>query len=469
MVMGSLTEETELAVIGGGPGGYVAAMRAADLGREVVLIEQREQPGGVCLLEGCIPSKTLIHAVDLIQQAAAAEQLGLRFGAPQIDLERLRGFTAETVSGLSDGIRLLLERRGVELLRGRARLTGPGELAIAGGAVAGVRFRQALLATGSRPRPLELAGELPLWSSADALALPRVPEQLLVIGGGYIGIELGLVYAGLGARVSLVEQAPRLLAGADADLVDVMLRSVDQRLDALRFETRVLGLERSQAGVAVTVEQAGRRETLEADQVLVAVGRLPNSDDLGLEKVGLEPAGDGRLAVDAAGRTAAEGIWAVGDITPGPMLAHKASREAKVAAAVISRHSAAFDNRSIPAVVYTDPEIAWAGLTEHEAEQRGIPVRIGRFPLRALGRARTLGRSDGLTKVIARPEDGLVLGVGMVGPNASELIAEGSLALEMGATLEDLLVTIHPHPTLSESVMEAAEVAAEQPIHVLPR
>jgi dihydrolipoamide dehydrogenase len=468
MVMGSLTQETELAIIGSGPGGYVAAIRAADLGREVVLIEQREQPGGVCLLEGCIPSKALINAVEVAQAATDAKRFGITFQDPSIDLEQLRAFTRKTIAGLTGGIGALLKRRGVELIHGRARFSGPNELHIEGGDVAGVRFKNAIVATGSRPTPLGLAEGLPVWTSTEALTLPEIPPRLIVIGGGYIGVELGLVYAGLGAQVSLVEFAPRLLPGADEDLVEVMVRVAKRRLADVRIDSKVVALEQTGAGFAVTVEHEGKRQTLEAERVLTAVGRTPNTDDLGLEKIGLSTRPNGQLEVDEAGRTELPGIWAIGDVTPGPMLAHKASREAKVVAEAISGHVSAFDNRSIPAVVFTDPEIAWAGLTEREAAHRKIPVKVGRFPLRALGRARTLGRTDGLVKVLADPETELVLGVGMVGPNVSELIAEGSLALEMGATLEDLMVTIHPHPTLSEAIMEAAEVAADHPVHILP-
>lgn len=471
MVMGSLKQEAEVVVIGGGPGGYVAAIRAADLGKEVVLIEERERLGGVCLLEGCIPSKTLIHAVELVHATAEAEAIGLRFDRPEIDRERLRRWTGEVVSGLSQGVAHLLKRRGVEVIRGRARFDGPSSVAVEGGEVAGVEFRQAMIATGSSPRrlPPEVAGDLELWSSADALELREVPERLVVVGGGYIGLELGLVYAGLGARVEVVELAPRLLAGADPDLVEIMVKTAASRLAAVHADSKVVAVKPQGDGFVLRLQRKDEVSELETDRVLVSVGRRPNSGGLGLDRAGVEVNSRGFIVTDEQCRTSAESIFAIGDVTPGPMLAHKASREAHVAAEVIAGEPAAFDNRAVPAVVFTDPEIAWTGLTEREAEREGREIRIGRFPLTALGRARTLGRTDGLVKVLSDPETGLILGVGMVGVSASELIGEATLALEMGATLEDLIVTIHPHPTLSESLMEAAEVASGAPVHLLPR
>jgi len=468
VVMGSLRQETEVAVIGAGPGGYIAALRLADLGKEVLLIEERERPGGTCLLEGCIPSKTLIHAVELAEAAKAAKKIGLSFSDVSLDPVALRLWTDKVVDGLAKGISGLLERRGIEVVHGRARFTGNRALAIEGSDISGVDFRQCIIATGSRINELPAAYEKPVWSSAEALELKSVPQRLLVVGGGYIGLELGLVYAGLGSEVSVAEFLPRLLAGADHDLVDVMLRQVKKRLQEIMVDSKVVGINKDDAGFTVDIEHEGQTRSLEYDQVLVAVGRKPNTDDLGLEKAGLSVDESGLIATDAECRTADPNIFAIGDVTHGPMLAHKASREGKVVAEVIAGQKAAFDNRAIPAVVFTDPEIAWAGMTEMEAKEEGVEVNVGRFPLSALGRARTLGRTDGMVKILADPESGLVLGVGMVGPQASELIAEGVLALEMGATLEDLMVTIHPHPTLSEALMEAAEVAAGAPVHMNP-
>jgi dihydrolipoamide dehydrogenase len=476
MVMGSLKEETEVVVVGAGPGGYVAAIRAADLGKEVVLVEEREQLGGVCLIEGCIPSKALINAVEVAHNARLAERFGLSFGEVRIELDKLRAFTKGVVDNLTGGVAGLLKRRGVTVVRGRARFDGPSSLRIEAPTgseknpdVGGISFRQCILATGSCINKLPAAYDQPVWHSAEALTLPCVPERLLVVGGGYIGLEMGLVYAGLGSRVTMVEFFPRLLMGADEDLVDVMVRSATPRFEAVLVDTKVTGVQKTSAGFAVSLESAdGKEETREYDQVLVAVGRRPNTDDLGLETIGLEVDEQRLIPVDERQRTRAPHIYAIGDIVRGPQLAHKASREAKVAAEVIAQEQAAFDNRAIPAVVFTDPEIAWAGLTEREARDQGIEVKIGRFPLHALGRAQTLGRTDGLIKVIADPQTHLVRGVGMVGVHVSELISEATLAIEMGATLEDLMVTIHPHPTISEAIMEAAEVAAGHPVHLNP-
>ncbi|MBK6849729.1 MAG: dihydrolipoyl dehydrogenase [Proteobacteria bacterium] len=468
MVMGSIQQETEVVVVGGGPGGYVAAIRAADLGHEVLLIDERERLGGVCLLEGCIPSKTLIAAVEVLEGARRAQAMGITFEGLKLDVAALRQFTEGVVSQLSGGIQTLLKKRGIAVLRGYAELVGPQELRLSGSEVASVRFKHCILATGSRPAlPPQLEGAA-VWTSREALALPRVPERLLVVGGGYIGLELGFVYAGLGSRVTLVELLPQLLAGADADLVEPVRKSAIKHFAALQLETRMVGLERRGELCIVETEGAAGRTKLEVDEVLVSVGRKPNTEGLGLERVGIALDARGLVPVDAQQRTRVPHIYAIGDIVAGPGLAHKASREGKVAAEVIAGRPAAFDNVAIPAVVFTDPELAWAGLTEAEARQRGLAVTVGKFPLSALGRARTVGRTEGLVKVIADAEGGAVRGVGIVGPHASELIAEAALALEMGAVLEDLTATIHPHPTFSEALMEAAEVAEGLPVHIPP-
>ena len=469
MVMGSLREETQVVVIGSGPGGYVAALRLADLGKDVLIVEKRERPGGTCLLEGCIPSKTLIHAVEVKETALAAEQFGLKLTGMEIDPRRLRAWTDEVVQGLSDGIKGLLKRRDVTVVQGHARFSSATSLDLAGGEVSAIDFEQAVIATGSALNRLPEGIVQSVWSSADALKLERIPESLLVVGGGYIGLELGLVYQGLGSQVSVVEFFPRLLMGADADLVDVMVKQVSERLTEIMVDSEVKNIsEFSGGGFDVEILTGDRVVKKHYDQVLVAIGRRPNTDDLGLQNTKVEMDERGHVITDEECRTNEPNIFAIGDAAVGPMLAHKATREGKVAAEVIAASDAVFDNRAIPAVVFTDPEIAWTGLTEREAEEQGVAVDIGRFPLSALGRARTLGRTDGLVKVIAGKDTGLILGVGIVGPMASELIAEGTLAVEMGATLEDLLVTIHPHPTLSEAILEAAEVAAGGSVHVNP-
>jgi dihydrolipoamide dehydrogenase len=469
MVVGDLRQEAELVVIGGGPGGYVAAIRAADLGREVMLIEERERPGGVCLLEGCIPSKALINAAEARRSMLDGHRFGIVSDGVHVDLDALRRWTAGVVDGLVGGVESLLKSRGIEVIQGRARFSGPRSLSLEGSEVSGVDFRKAIIATGSRPMDVSLGEGLALWTSREALDLPEIPERLLVVGGGYIGLELGMVYAGLGSSVTLVEAQDRLLAGVDDDLVKVVARTCREQFESVRLSTKLVSIKEDGASFVVTLEKGGSEVTLEVDRVLLAVGRRPNTDDLGLKTIGLTPDSRGFIEVDAQRRTAVPDVFAIGDVTHGPMLAHKASREGKVAAEVIAGLPAAFDNRTIPAVVFTDPELAVTGLTETEAKARNIDVRVGRFPLTALGRARTMGRTEGFAKVLSDPESGLVLGLGIVSAHASELIAEGTLAIEMGARLEDLMVTIHAHPTLSEANMEAAEVAAGVSVHQMPR
>ncbi len=471
MVMGSLSQETQLAIIGAGPGGYVAAIRAADLGLDVTLIDEREVAGGTCLVEGCIPSKALINGAELLDSARQGHSMGISFGEPEIDLEKLRQFTGGVVETLTSGIKTLLKKRSVEVLKGRARFTSDRELVVEGAGLTTVSFEHAIIATGSQAHELPSQDELGIWGSREALSLPSIPERLLVVGGGYIGLELGLVYAAFGSAVSMVLMDPSLLLGADKDLVDVVLKHARKKFETIRFDTTVEGVTRNAEGTyEISVADSKGKAKMVADNVLVAIGRKPNLASIGLEHLGLAANERGFLPVDEECRTSNPRIFAIGDVTPGPMLAHKATREGKVAAEVIAGHPAAFDNRAIPAVVFTDPELAWTGLTEQEAASQGVAVKVGRFPLRALGRARTLGRTDGLVKILADPETERVLGVGMVGPHASDLIAEATLALEMGARLEDLMVTIHPHPTLSEGIMEAAEVAAGVPVHInLPK
>jgi dihydrolipoamide dehydrogenase len=468
MAADSLCETTEVAIIGGGPGGYVAAIRAADLGKEVVLIEERERLGGVCLIEGCIPSKALINAIELVETARAAGKMGLTFSGISLDPAALRRWAAGVVDALTKGVDGLLKRRGVTVLRGRAQFTDSHTLRIEGSETRRLGFQHCIIATGSDINRLPAGHTLPLWSSAEALRIPEVPPRLLVVGGGYIGLEMGLVYAGLGSQVTVVEFFPRLLAGADQDLVDVVVKSCEKRFHRILTDSKVVDIQNGSSGYLATVEYQGQRQTLETDQVLVAVGRRPNTDRLGLEQTAIRPGRGGFLDVNDEGRTAEPHILAIGDVVPGPMLAHKASHEGKVAAEVIANLPSALESRAIPAVVFTDPELAWTGLTERQAASLGRSVTVGRFPLVASGRARTMGRTEGMVKVISCPESGHVLGVGMVGPHASELIAEGTLAVQMGATLADLMVTIHPHPTLSEALMEAAEVAAGMPVHIHP-
>lgn len=475
MVVGEMILETDVLVIGGGPGGYTAAIHAADLGRDVVLVESRESLGGVCLTEGCIPSKTLIHAVGMARNVTQARSMGLVHDGISFDAAKLAAHVQKTVKVLSSGVSGLVENREIERVRGHARFQGPNRVYV-DGANTIINFNHAVIATGSRINELPkgmVQGGAEVWTSAQALALPEIPDSLLVIGGGYIGLEIGQVYAGLGSRVTLVEFNPSLLTGADPDLVDLVVRDCKKTFDAVYTGSSVTAIEPAPAGFRVTMAVTDKNGTQTLNQnfsrVLAATGRRPNTDDLGLEAIGLERDSQGRIPTDEQCRTAIPHIFAIGDAAPGPALAHKAAREGKVAVEVIDGQPSAFDNVTVPAVLFTHPEIAWTGLTETGAKDKGIEVTVGKFPLTALGRARSAGKTEGFVKILADPETQMILGVGIVGEHASELVAEATLAIEMGACLEDLIVTIHPHPTFSESLMEAAEMAAEGSVHMMKK
>ena len=472
MVMGEFTQEVDLLVVGGGPGGYAAAFRAADLGLEVAMVDEGPRPGGVCLYRGCIPSKTLLYLSGLIHDAGRAAEMGVAFGPPEIDLDRMRAWKEKVTDKLSGGLVTLSKQRGVQFVQARAEFEGSNLVRLHGAEISYFRFRHAILATGSRPLPLpgipfSQGGRV--MDSTGALALADVPEHLLVVGGGYVGLELGTVYAALGSQVTLVELGDRLIPGADADLARPLVRRVTQDFHAIHLNTQVAELEEYGDFVAVTLAGPKVPEAQQRfDRVLVAIGRVPNSDGLGLETTQVELDAGGFVRVDAQQRTADPAILAIGDLVGGVMLAHKAMREGKVAAEVVTGLPSAFDVQAIPAVVYTDPQLAWAGLTEQEAAARGIPVRVARFPWGASGRAATMDAYQGLTKVVVEPETGRVLGFGIVGREAGEMIAEGVLAVEMGALAEDLALTMHPHPTLSETEAEAAELFLGSATHILP-
>ena len=458
----------DVAVIGGGPGGYAAAFQAADLGLRTVVIEQDPQLGGVCLLRGCIPSKALLHAARLITEAEEAQAWGITFDKPKLDLEALRRRMQAIVGKLTKGVQTLAASRKVEVIHARASFKNASTVSLSGaGGQRDLSFAHAILATGSRPAiPASLKLDDPrVMDSTGALELPDVPARLLVIGGGYIGLEMGTVYQALGSEVTVVEALPHLLNGADPDLVRPLQLRMQRRFKAIRLNTKVEKLDARKDGIAVTSTGPDGSTTDLFDRVLVAVGRKPNTEQLGLEQTKIALSHKGFIQVDTQMRTAEQTIFAIGDVVGEPMLAHKASHEGLVAARVIAGQQAAFD-ATIPAVIFTDPEIAWCGLTEEAAKTSGQHVTVARFPWAASGRATTLGRNDGLTKLVLDAESGRVLGVGICGAGAGELIAEGVLAIEMGAMAEDVAASIHPHPTLSETVMEAAETFHGQATHL---
>lgn len=469
MVMGEIERDAQVVVIGGGPGGYAAAFRAADLGKEVVLIESADALGGECLHHGCIPSKALLTATHLLDQIAAAQSMGIHAAQVSTDPAAMHRWKASILTQLAKGLAQLAERRGIEVIHGKATFTGSRRLRISDGSSGTLAFEHAVIATGSRPIGLpsvEIDGER-VMTSRHALALHAVPERLVVVGGGYIGVELGTVYARLGSHVTVVEMADQLLPGMDRDLVQVVQRSLQKHKVEIHLRTTVMEISSEGRPVRVHIaREQGEAATLEADGVLIAIGRRPNTDDLGLEHTKVRHDGRGFLEVDAARRTADPRIYAIGDVTGEPMLAHKATREGKVAAEAIAGQPAAFDNVTVPAVVFTEPEIAFCGMSEEQARAAGYEIKVGKFPFRALGRALTLNATEGFVKVIADAERDVILGVRMVGVGVSDLIGEAVLALEMGAQLEDLAVSIHPHPSLSEALGEAAEVALGQAIHL---
>ncbi len=467
----SKAQEHQVVVIGGGPGGYAAAFMGADLGLSVTLIDPEANPGGVCLYRGCIPSKALLHLVKLRQEALEATDWGMTFGEPEMDIDKIRAWKNKVVDKLTGGLGTLVKKRKINYIRGKAVFKDAHTLEITEGEKKGntITFQQAILATGSMP--VELPG-LPfdgqhIMSSADALKIEAVPKRLLVVGAGYIGLEIGSIYAGLGSQVSLVEMTRDFMPGADRDLVDVFRKRNKGLFEAVMFETKVTEAKVSRKKVKVTLEgkQVDKgKDTY--DKVLVAVGRKPRTKDLGLENTSVEIDEQGFVQVNAQRQTAEPSIYAIGDITGEPLLAHKATHEGKVAAEAIAGHATGYDPQAIPAVVYTDPEIAWCGLTETEAKAQGKEIKVAKFPWAASGRATTLGRSDGITKLLIDPETERILGVGIAGKSAGDLIAEGVLAVEMAALAKDFTLTIHPHPTLSETLMEAAEALYGQSTHM---
>jgi dihydrolipoyl dehydrogenase len=469
-----MPSSTQLAVIGAGPGGYAAAFYAADRGMQVALVDPADNPGGVCLYRGCIPSKALLHIAKVIDEAHHAEAWGVSFGAPSIDVERVRAFKNKVVAQLTSGVGQVGRMRKINYIQGHATFRDAHSVEIARKGSSDpdiLTFEHAVIATGSRPSTVPgLSIDSPrVMDSTAALDLPDIPKSLLVVGGGYIGLELGSVYAALGSKVTIVEMTPGLLPGADRDLVNILTRRIESVSEAVLLNTKVVSMKEAGDGIRVVFEgqvPEGMPKERTFDRVLVCVGRRPNSNVPGLDKTRVAINPRGFIEVNEARATAEPSIYAIGDVVGEPMLAHKASHEARVAIDAMLGERVAFEPLAIPAVVFTDPEVAWCGLTETEAARQNREVSVARFPWAASGRAITLDRTDGVTKLVIDPKTERVLGVGIVGPGAGELISEGALAIEMGATAADVKLTIHPHPTLSETLMEAAEVFFGQSTHV---
>lgn len=464
-----MSEIKDLVIIGAGPGGYTAAFLAADKGMDVTLIEPRDNPGGVCLYEGCIPSKALLHVAKLLEETKHASDWGIHFSKPEIDLEKLREFKNSVIGKLTGGTGQLVKQRKINYIQGRAQFTGANTLLVKknDGSSIDLTFKNAILATGS-----EIVKIPGLWLESDrmidstvALALKDIPESMLVIGGGIIGLEMTNVYSALGTKVSVVEMMPQLIPGADKDLVNVLSRSLKPRLADIMLNTQVKSIVETKGGLKVKFD--GKKTGEEVyDKVLMAVGRKPVTSGLGLEKTKIKTDEKGFIVVDGKLQTTDSGIYAIGDIVGNPMLAHKASAEAKVAVNAILGEKVAFEPAAIPSVVYTDPELAWVGMTENTAIEKGISVEIQKFTWVASGRAVTMDRRDGLTKILADPQTKRILGIGIVGPGAGEMIAEATLAVEMAATIDDVALTIHAHPTLSETLMETAEMFHGESTHI---
>jgi len=455
----------KIVVLGGGPGGYAAAFFAADKGMDVTLIDAGNKPGGVCLHRGCIPSKALLHIAHLINETQEAKAWGIDFGDPKIDLDGVRKWKNQVINKMATGLSQLCKQRKVEFVSGKGVFKNSNTIEVNEKSFS---FDHCILATGSRPtQPFNDTTNV--IDSTGALELENIPKRLLVIGGGYIGLEMGSVYAALGSQVTIVEMMENILTGVDRDLVRPLQHRIKSQFEAIHLNTKVTNIKKAGSEVSVTLENESGNNQKVFDQVLVSIGRRPNTEDLGLENTKLKLDDKGFVIADSQQKTADPTISAIGDVIGGAMLAHKAAHEAKVAVEVLTGEESDFKSRVIPAVVFTDPEIAWAGLTEIEAEKQGLKVSIAKFPWGASGRAQTLGRVEGMTKLIIDPGSERILGVGLTGVGAGELIAEGVLAIETGAKAKDLALSIHPHPTLSETLMEAAEVFYGAATHIYKR
>ncbi|MCA9251055.1 MAG: dihydrolipoyl dehydrogenase [Phycisphaerae bacterium] len=459
MVVGEFTHETDLLVIGGGPGGYSAAFKAAAHGISTTIVESDKALGGVCLHRGCIPSKTLLGIAELLSAAEHASQMGVTFAKPKIDLAGVNDWKSKVITKLSRGLGAVAKKLNVEIIKGTAKFEDQRHVVLSDSDVARIKFKRAIVAVGSRPvRIGKIEVDDPrVVDSTGALRMESIPKHTLVVGGGYIGLEMGSVLAALGSEVTVVEMLPSLLTGCDPDLVKPLAKRLGNDFAEICLETSVTGMKAAKNGITVSFDgkQPPKRKTFE--QVLISVGRRPNSDMIAPEAAGIELTDRGFIKVDGQFQTSNPRIYAIGDIIGDPMLAHKAIAEGKVVADVLAGENAVFDPRCIPAVVFTDPEIAWAGLTETEAKRDGINIEVKKSQWAASGRATALGRTDGLTKILFDPETQRVLGVGIVGPHAGEMISEAVLAIEMGAVAADLSLSIHPHPTISELMGEVAD------------
>ena len=453
--------KTEIVVLGAGPGGYTAAFYAADRGKRVTLVEQNPRLGGICLNTGCIPSKALLHATAILREADASRARGISLGDAQIDVHKLRSWKDSILEKLGQGIKSLAQKRGVQVLHGRGHFEDSQTLRVeTAKGQKFVNYEKAIIAVGSKPAMPSAfdLGNKRIMTSTEALELQDIPTDLLVVGGGYIGMELGTVYAALGSQVVVLEALPSILTGVDADLVRLVSRAAQKAFKEIRVNTKVLKMATAGKQIKVTMQIDNEQREELYDRVLVSVGRVPNYTDLGLENTGVTKDEKGFIKTNPQQQTDDPNIYAIGDVNGGVLLAHRAAKEARVAVESVLGEPAVFENIVIPAVVYTDPEVAWCGLTETEAQEKGIEIKVAKFPWGASGRALTFDRTDGLTKFIIEPETERILGVGIAGMGAGELISEGVLAVEMGATARDIAESVHPHPTLSETLMEAAEV-----------
>ena len=456
-----MTKKNHIAVIGAGPGGYAAAFRAADLGNKVTLIEKDSSLGGVCLNRGCIPSKTLLHLSKVIDETHSIKKAGIEFSKLSVDMTKIQSWKNRVIKKLGGGIKLLAKQRGVEVVYGTAKFISDRSIKVASDDDESIiNFDHCIIATGSRPNSLPFLdiNHETILDSTSILSLKKVPKSMLVIGGGYIGLEMASVYSSLGSEVSVVEFLPRLLPGADEDLVEILHKIIKPKLNDILLNTKVVSAKKQKNGIKVEMECEGKVTSNIYEKVLVSVGRTPNTDNICIENAGVSVDERGFISVDEYRRTNINGIYAIGDITGDPMLAHKATHEGKVVAEVCSGTPNAFEPQAIPAVIFTDPEIAWAGKTEDDLKKENIPYEKSEFPWQASGKAISIGRTEGKTKILFEPESKRVIGVGIIGYNAGDLIGEAVLAIEMGCYAEDIALTIHPHPTLTETFSNTAEV-----------